>query len=239
MSSTNLIKPGLRVAAHLRSSKIPTELSKSAAAWFAAAPSGGTHALPDLTYDYAALEPCVSAETMTIHHTKHHNTYVTNLNASLEKLDAAVSSGDVSAIIGLQGALKFNGGGHVNHTLFWENLCPKAESGLKAGELSALIDESFGSFDAMKAEMTASSIAVQGSGWGWLGLNSKTGKLQVATCANQDPLQATTGLVPIFGIDVWEHAYYVDYRNVRPDYVHAVWDVINWDAAEKRLLASK
>lgn len=237
MSSTsNLIKPSLRAAAHLRSSKISKELSKSAAAWLSAAPSGGAHTLPDLPYDYAALEPCISAETMTIHHTKHHNTYVTNLNASLQKLDAAVSAGDVSEIIGLQGALKFNGGGHVNHSLFWDNLCPQGEGSLEnGGMLSRGIDESFGSFEAMKKEMTGKSVAVQGSGWGWLGYNSKTGKLEVATCANQDPLEATTGLVPIIGIDVWEHAYYVDYRNVRPDYVNAVWDVINWNVAEKRL----
>lgn len=228
----------LRAALNLQSSKIPEQLAKSSAAFLSSAPSGGKHTLPDLSYDYAALEPCVSAETMTIHHTKHHNTYVTNLNASLEKLDAAVSAGDVSSIIGLQGALKFNGGGHLNHTLFWENLAPAADSELKDGPLKDAIIAKFGSFDAMKADVSAMSVAVQGSGWGWLGYDSKSKQIVAATCANQDPLQATTGLVPLLGIDVWEHAYYVDYRNVRPDYVKAVWDVINWDVVEKRFIAA-
>jgi Fe-Mn family superoxide dismutase len=176
---------------------------------------------------------------MTLHHTKHHNTYVTNLNSAMEKLDAAVSTGDTSGIIALQGALKFNGGGHLNHTLFWENLSPSKSGGSPGGTLATAIKESFGDFDSMKAEMTAKTVAVQGSGWGWLGYNPSTGRLEVATCANQDPLQATTGLVPLMGIDVWEHAYYVDYRNVRPDYVKAVWDIINWKVVEERLAAAK
>lgn len=115
----------------------------------------------------------ISAETMKIHHTKHHNTYITNLNASLEKLDAAVSSGDVSGIIALQGALKFNGGGHLNHTLFWENLSP--EKSAPSGALEAAIKESFGGFDKFKTELSTKSVAVQGSGWGWLGYNTSTG----------------------------------------------------------------
>lgn len=123
-------------------------------------------------YDTAVI----SAETMELHHSKHHNTYVTNLNAALEKLDAAVSAGDVSGIIGLHGALNFNGGGHLNHTLFWENL--SADSELKDGALKDAITESFGGFDAMKDEMSAKTIAVQGSGWGWLGYNAKTGMCQ-------------------------------------------------------------
>jgi Fe-Mn family superoxide dismutase len=112
---------------------------------------------------------------MELHHSKHHNTYVTNLNVALEKLDAAVSAGDVSGIIALQGALKFNGGGHLNHTLFWENLASKGSTQLEDGPLKSLITECYGSFDAMKAEMSATTIAVQGSGWGWLGYNPKTG----------------------------------------------------------------
>lgn len=182
-------------------------------------------------------QAAISAETMKLHHTKHHNTYVTNLNGALEKLDAALEAGDVSGIIALQGALKFNGGGHLNHTLFWENLSPSKTS--PSGALETAIRESFGDFEKMKAEMTAKTVAVQGSGWGWLGYNPSTGRLEIATCANQDPLKATTGLVPLMGIDVWEHAYYVDYRNVRPDYVKAIWDVINWDTVGKRLEAAK
>jgi Fe-Mn family superoxide dismutase len=238
-SASKLINPSLRAAANLSSCKLPTEVSKSAAAYLSAAPSGGKHALPDLAYDYDALEPVISAETMTLHHSKHHNTYVTNINAALEKLDAAVSKGDVSSIIGLEGALKFNGGGHLNHTLFWENLAPKSSSELKDGPLKSAIIDAFGSVDNAKKQMSADTIAVQGSGWGWMGLNPKTGRIEIATRANQDPLQATTGLVPLLGIDVWEHAYYVDYRNVRPDYVNAVWDVVNWDSVESRFNAAK
>jgi Fe-Mn family superoxide dismutase len=120
---------------------------------------------------------------MTIHHTKHHNTYVTNLNATIEKLDAAMSSSDVSGIIALQGALKFNGGGHLNHTLFWENLSP--EKTAPTGDLEAAINSSFGDFDKMKAELSAKSVGVQGSGWGWLGYNSTTGKF----CMQNSSLQ--------------------------------------------------
>jgi len=240
MVLNNVAGAGLRVATHLRSSKIPTEVLKTSTSYLSAAPSGGKHVLPDLPYAYDALEPCISATIMNIHHTKHHNTYVTNLNAGLEKLDAAVTAGNVSDIIALQGALKFNGGGHINHTLFWENLSPKGSTSLKhGGSLADAIEDSFGGLDHLKKDLSAASVGVQGSGWGWLGYNPKTGKLEVATCANQDPLQATTGLIPIFGIDVWEHAYYLDYKNVRPDYVKSIWDVINWDVAEKRLVDAK
>ena len=236
-TGTLIINSALRAAANVRSSSMPKDVTKKAVAMLSSAPSGGKHTLPDLPYDYNALEPVVSAETMTIHHSKHHNTYVTNLNVAMEKLDAAVSAGDVSAIVGLEGALKFNGGGHINHTLFWENLCSKDESELTDGPLKAAINASFGDVDAMKKELSAKSVAVQGSGWGWLGYNAQTGRIECATRANQDPLQPTTGLVPLLGIDVWEHAYYVDYRNVRPEYVSAIWDVINWKVVEERLVA--
>ena len=137
-----------------------------------------TYQLPELSYDYSALEPHISARIMELHHSKHHNTYVTNLNASLEKLDAAVSAGDVSSIIGLQGALKFNGGGHLNHTLFWENLCAKGSSEFPtSGPLADAVKERFGGLDEMKAELGAMTVGVQGSGWGWLGFDAKTGEL--------------------------------------------------------------
>ena len=125
---------------------------------------------------FVKLKAVVSAETMTIHHSKHHNTYVTNLNVALEKLDAAASAGDVSGIIGLEGALKFNGGGHLNHTLFWENLCTKEDSELKDGPLKTAIEAKYGDVESMKQELSAMSVGVQGSGWGWLGYNSKSGK---------------------------------------------------------------
>lgn len=196
--SSKLIVDSLKSAVYLRSSKLPSELLKSSAALFSA--YGGSKAtLPDLPYDYNALEPAISTETMTLHHTKHHNTYVTNLNVGLEKLDAALSTGDVSGIIALQGALKFNGGGHLNHTLFWENL--SAKGGSPEGALKTALEASFGSVDAMMADLSAKTVAVQGSGWGWLGYNKASGRIEVATCANQDPLEATTGLVPLMGIE--------------------------------------
>lgn len=240
MPAKQLITPALRAAVHARSSKLTPELAKTASVYLSSAPSGGKHTLPDLSYDYAALEPAISAETMELHHSKHHNTYVTNLNVTLEKLDAAVSAGDVSSIIGLQGALKFNGGGHVNHTLFWENLCPKGSSEFPtSGALADAVAARFGDFETMKKEVSAMTVGVQGSGWGWLGFDAKTGRIEAATCPNQDPLHATTGLVPLLGIDVWEHAYYVDYRNVRPNYVNAIWDIIDWGKVEERLTAAK
>ena len=202
-----------------------------------AAGSRNTHSLPDLPYDYSSLEPVISAEIMQLHHSKHHATYVNNLNIAEEKLADAVANNDVSTVIGLHGALKFNGGGHLNHSIFWQNLCPGG-SGDPAGPLSDTIKRDFGSFDLMKEKLSGSTVAVQGSGWGWLGYNKAAGKLEIATCANQDPLEATTGLVPLFGIDVWEHAYYLQYKNVRPDYGKAIYEIANWNDVEARLEAA-
>jgi len=196
------------------------------------------HTLPDLKYDFGALEPHISADIMQLHHQKHHQTYVNNLNVAEEKLAEAVAKQDVSTIIALQPALKFNGGGHINHSIFWENLSPNG-GGEPSGDLMAAIKKDFGSFDNLKQKLAASTVAVQGSGWGWLGYNPASGSLSVATCANQDPLQATTGLVPLFGIDVWEHAYYLQYKNVRPDYVQAIFNVANWEDVAARLAAAK
>ncbi|KAL7482439.1 hypothetical protein ACHAW6_008114 [Cyclotella cf. meneghiniana] len=238
-----LLNPALRAAIHLHSSKLNPQVAKSAAACLSSAPSGGKHLLPDLPYDYAALQPVISAETMELHHSKHHNAYVTNLNIALQKIDDALSAGDVSSLVSLQSALKFNGGGHLNHSLFWENLRPAAEGKDAAfpseGVLKEAVEQRFGTYENMKKEVSALCVGVQGSGWGWLGYHAGTGRIEVAACPNQDPLQATTGLVPLLGIDVWEHAYYVDYRNVRPNYVNAIWDVINWETVEKRLVKAK
>merc|ERR550532_3286000 len=176
---------------------------------------------------------------MQLHHSKHHQTYVNNYNVAEEKLADAVDKGDASTIIGLQGALKFNGGGHINHSIFWQNLCPTSDSGEPSPELMAAIERDFGSLDSLKEKLSASTVAVQGSGWGWLGFNKGANKLQIAACANQDPLEATTGLVPLFGIDVWEHAYYLQYKNVRPDYVKAIFEVANWNDVASRLEAAQ
>ncbi|XP_063625805.1 superoxide dismutase [Mn], mitochondrial [Cydia splendana] len=184
------------------------------------------HTLPDLPYEYSALEPVISREIMALHHDKHHATYVANLNAAEEKLAAAQAKGDIDTVINLAPALRFNGGGHINHSIFWQNL--SAHGGKPSDQLTKAINQDFGSVENMKNQLAAASVGVQGSGWGWLGYNKQMKKLQIATCSNQDPLQATTGLVPLFGIDVWEHAYYLQYRNVRADYVKAIFDVANW-----------
>jgi Fe-Mn family superoxide dismutase len=191
-----------------------TSLLKATPALTAAAPrafssvvAGGSFKLPDLPYDYGALEPAISGEIMRIHHTKHHNAYVTNLNIALEKYAKASAAGNVAEMIALQPALRFNGGGHVNHSIFWENLAPagRGGGGEPTGDLARLVTERFGSFAALKAAMNAGGAGVQGSGWVWLGYNKATAKVEVAACANQDPL-STLGLVPLIGIDVWEHA---------------------------------
>jgi len=189
--------------------------------------------LPDLPYEYHALEPYISADIMELHHSKHHATYVNNLNIANENLSEAANAGDVSKCIQLANVIKFNGGGHINHSIFWQNMSPNG-GGEPEGELAAAIKRDFGSFDAFKAKMSAATVAVQGSGWGWLGYNKEADRLQIATCANQDPLDATTGLAPIIGIDVWEHAYYLQYKNVRPDYVNQFWNVANWEDAGRR-----
>lgn len=196
--------------------------------------SRAKHTLPDLPYDYNALEPAISAEIMKLHHTKHHATYVNNLNVAEEKLADALHKKDTNAVVQLQNVIKFNGGGHINHTIFWHNLSPSG-GGDPSGELANLIQSSFNSTDALKQAMTAAAVGVQGSGWAWLGYCKESQKLQVATTANQDPLQPTTGLVPLLGIDVWEHAYYLQYKNVRPDYLKAIWKVVNWKDVAERL----
>lgn len=202
--------------------------------------AGSSYTLPDLPYSYDALEPVISAEIMTIHHSKHHATYVTNLNACLEKYAEAEAKKDVAAMVGLQGAIKFNGGGHVNHSIFWTNLAPTSCGGGEppSGDLLSAIDKSFGSVDSLIATMSAQSVAVQGSGWGWLGYDKASDSLKIATCANQDPL-STTGLVPLLGIDVWEHAYYLQYKNVRPEYLKKIWEVVSWSNVAQRYAAAK
>lgn len=194
-----------------------------------------SYQLPDLPYAFDALEPVISAEIMEIHYTKHHKTYVTNLNTALEKYHEAEAKNDVAQMIAHQMAIKFNGGGHINHSIFWTILAPKGKGGggEPKGELAKMIARDFGSFEAFKEKFNTTTTAIQGSGWGWLGYNKTQKKLEITTCANQDPL-STSGLVPIMGLDVWEHAYYLQYKNVRADYVKAVWDIYNWKNIEER-----
>ena len=188
--------------------------------------------LPPLPYPTDALEPYIDARTMEIHHGKHHAAYVTNLNAALEGRDdlAGLSIEDLLKNINTvpeakRQAVINNGGGHANHTLFWE-LLKKNEGGKPSGDLAQAIDSAFGSFDAFKEKFETAAKTRFGSGWAWLVVNN--GKLEVTSTANQDsPLM--NGQTPILGLDVWEHAYYLNYQNRRPDYVSAFWNVINWD----------
>ncbi|KAG9092741.1 hypothetical protein FRC07_011599 [Ceratobasidium sp. 392] len=194
--------------------------------------------LPDLPYAYNALEPYISEEIMTLHHKKHHQTYVNGYNTAVESLSKFVGDSSPQAArqqIALQSAIKFNGGGNINHSLFWKNLAPASGAGgkLKPGHLHDAITRDFGSFDNFKKEFTAASLGIQGSGWGWLVLNTSNKRLDIITTPNQDPVLPPN--VPLVGVDMWEHAFYLQYKNVKPDYLSAIWNVINWEEAEKRL----
>lgn len=191
--------------------------------------------LPDLDYDYGDLEPIISSEIMKLHHQKHHATYVTNLNKSLEMYHEAERKHDLPRMIALESSIRFNGGGHINHSLFWKNLAPTSEGGggSPSGELSHMIKNQFGSMEKFIEQFSAITVAIQGSGWGWLGFSPQKGTITIATCQNQDPL-STQGLIPLLGIDVWEHAYYLQYKNVRADYVKNIWKIIAWQEVEKR-----
>ncbi|KAK6626465.1 hypothetical protein RUM44_008938 [Polyplax serrata] len=190
------------------------------------------HTLPQLPYEYNALEPVLCCEMMQVHHMKHHQAYVNGLNDVEEKVKAAVEKNDFNSVMNLGNLLQFHGGGHLNHSMYWESLSPCG--GQPSCELGAAITESFGSLDKMKDLMSQIAIGLQGSGWAWLGYNPVTCKLQLAKCKDQEPLFTTQGLIPLLPIDVWEHAYYIQYRNVRAEYVKNIWDVINWQKVSER-----
>ncbi|WP_417637168.1 superoxide dismutase [Enterococcus faecalis] len=201
-----------------------------------------TYTLPELPYAYDALEPYIDVETMHLHHDKHHNTYVTNLNAAIEKhpelgeksVEDLIS--DMNAIPeDIRTAVRNNGGGHANHTFFWEIMAPNA-GGQPTGAIKEAIDETFGSFDEMKVAFKTAATGRFGSGWAWLVVNN--GKLEITSTPNQDsPLM--DGQTPVLGLDVWEHAYYLKYKNVRPDYIEAFWNVVNWDKVNEFFAATK
>ncbi|VDN16808.1 unnamed protein product [Dibothriocephalus latus] len=159
------------------------------------------HTIPDLPYDFNALEPTISADIMRVHYEKHHKTYVNNLNIAEEQLAEAMHKNDMTKIISLQPALRFNGGGHLNHSIFWKNLCPNG-GGEPSGPLAEAIKRDFGSFEDFKTRMSANTVAIQGSGWGWLGFCPVSKRLRITTCANQDPLEGTTGIVHSFTISL-------------------------------------
>ena len=196
------------------------------------------HSLPPLPYAFNALEPHIDARTMEIHHGKHHQAYVTNLNAALDKHPELQGKSIEDLLKGINSvpedirtAVRNNGGGHANHTMFWEIMGPDG-GGAPSGAIGDAINSSFGGFDKLKEEFKKAAIGRFGSGWAWVIDNG--GKLVVESSANQDsPLME--GKKIVFGIDVWEHAYYLNYQNRRPDYVDAWWNVVNWDAINKRL----
>ncbi|MEV1294246.1 superoxide dismutase [Pseudonocardia sp. NPDC049635] len=195
------------------------------------------YTLPDLPYDYSALAPHIAPEIMELHHSKHHNTYVTALNQTLEKLAEARDRNDFGAIVGLEKTLAFNLGGHVNHSAFWQNLSP--DGGDKpTGDLASAIDENFGSFDAFQAHFTAAATTIQGSGWAILGYDRLGDRLLIHQLYDQQS-QLPAGQTPIVLLDMWEHAFYLQYKNVKPDYVRAWWNVVNWADAAQRLAAAK
>jgi Fe-Mn family superoxide dismutase len=198
--------------------------------------------LPPLPYDFSALEPHIDAQTMEIHHDRHHATYVNNLNGAIEK-HPELSDRSIEQLLGDLGSVpedvrtvvRNNGGGHYNHSIFWEIMGP-AGGGAPTGEIASAINEAFGDFASFKDALSKAAIGQFGSGWGWLFLSG--GRLTVRGFPNQDnPIME--GGVPILGVDVWEHAYYLKYQNKRPDYVAAWWNTINWDNVNSRFSASR
>ena len=199
------------------------------------------YTLPDLPYAFDALEPHIDARTMEIHHGKHHNAYITNVNAALEGHPELAAKGvedliaDLDAVPeSIRTAVRNNGGGHANHSLFWTVLGPGG--GTPGGDLAAAIDRDLGGFDAFKEKFSTAGATRFGSGWAWLVV--KDGKLDVLSTPNQDSPLMTGDGTPILGLDVWEHAYYLNYQNRRPDYIAAFWNVVNWDEVARRCAAA-
>jgi len=195
-----------------------------------------TYTLPDLNYDYAALEPHISARIMELHHSKHHQAYVTGANAALAAMEEARATENFGNLPKLQKDLAFNLGGHVNHSIFWKNL--SAEGGEASGELLAAIAEYFGSYEAFTKHFTAAAMGIQGSGWAYLAWDSLGNRLVIGQLYDQQGNLAM-GNIPLLMLDMWEHAFYLDYQNVKADYVKAFWNIINWDDVAKRFESVK
>ncbi|GAA1047041.1 superoxide dismutase [Rothia amarae] len=190
------------------------------------------YVLPDLPYDYAALEPHISARIMELHHDKHHATYVAGANTAIEKMEEAREKGDFANIGKLSKDLAFNLGGHTNHSVFWTNLSP--EGGDKpTGELAAAIDEFFGSFDGFREHFTNVATTIQGSGWAILAWDTVGKRLVIEQLYDQQG-NISVGLIPVLQLDMWEHAFYLDYQNVKGDYVKAFWNIVNWADVQER-----
>lgn len=195
------------------------------------------YTLPELDYDYAALEPYISATIMELHHSKHHKAYVDGANTALEKLAEAREKNDFANINKLQKDLAFHLGGHTNHSIFWKNLTPGTEE-RPTGELAAAIDEYFGSFDAFKAQFNAVAMGLQGSGWAFLAWDALGKNLIIEQLYDQQG-NIAAGTIPLLMLDMWEHAFYLDYKNVKGDYVAAFWNIINWADVSARFEAAR
>ena len=219
----------------------------------------GKYTLPEMPYAYDALEPHIDAKTMEIHHTKHHQKYTDTFNATWEKADITIPNmggahapkeGEVLEFVlqylneigdtesdPVAKALNFNGGGYDNHKLFWTSMKPNG-GGEPGGELAKAINDSFGSFADFKEQFSSKTAPIQGSGWGWLVYNPSSSKIEYKAMPNQTSPR-TEGLIPLLGLDVWEHAYYLKYQNKRPDYIAAWWNVVNWEEVDNRLSKAK
>jgi Fe-Mn family superoxide dismutase len=195
------------------------------------------YTLPELTYDYAALEPHISARIMELHHSKHHAAYVAGANAALEQMEEARANNAFGAINKLEKDLAFHLGGHINHSIFWTNLSPNGAD-RPSGELAAAIDEFFGSFEAFQAHFNAASLGIQGSGWGILSWDPVGARLIIQQLFDQQA-NIAQGTIPLLQLDMWEHAFYLDYQNVKADYVKAFWNIVNWDNVAERFAAAR
>ncbi|KAL7624691.1 Superoxide dismutase [Mn], mitochondrial [Parahypoxylon ruwenzoriense] len=229
--ATALFRTAPTMRAALRASSVKPAVAALASTSFVR----GKATLPDLSYDYGALEPYISGKIMELHHKGHHQAYVNGLNSALEAIEEAKAKGDEIQAAAVAPLLNFNGGGHKNHSLFWENLAPnnKGGGGEPEGALKSAIEKDFGSFDTLKKQVNTVLAGIQGSGWAWLVKDKATGTLQIVTRPNQDPVIGNH--IPLLGIDAWEHAYYLQYQNRKVEYFSAIWNVINWGTVAKRL----
>jgi Fe-Mn family superoxide dismutase len=195
------------------------------------------YSLPELTYDYSALAPHISAQIMELHHSKHHAAYVAGANTALEKLAEARDANDFANINRFQKDLAFHLGGHTNHSIFWKNLTPDSQE-RPSGELASAIDEFFGSFDKFRAHFNAAALGLQGSGWAFLAWDAIGGQLIIEQLYDQQG-NIAAATTPLLMLDMWEHAFYLDYKNVKGDYVTAFWNIINWDDVAQRFAAAR
>ncbi|WP_353353864.1 superoxide dismutase [Intrasporangium sp. DVR] len=195
------------------------------------------YTLPELDYDYAALEPHISARIMELHHSKHHKAYVDGANAAVAKLEELRESGDYAAVNGVEKNLAFHLGGHTNHSVFWKNMSPDG-GGRPDGEVAAAIDEYFGGFDKFQAHFNANANAIQGSGWSILAWDTLAQRPHIMQLFDQQG-NIPVGQIPLLQLDMWEHAFYLQYENVKADYVNAWWNVVNWQDVAQRLERAK